>query len=205
MLENKNLFLKQLEVGEMDNFTYFLGDKNTSEIVLVDPAWDQEKLKKEIKKQGLIVKAVLLTHGHFDHAMGADSLALYFKVPTYVSKNEFSFYKPKGESIVEVDDGYTLNVGAIQIKFISTPGHTPGSMCFLVENSLLLTGDTLFIDGCGRHDLPGGSATDLVHSLHHIIGNLSDDTLIYPGHNYGSKKVDTLKNQKNTNHHLQPR
>jgi hydroxyacylglutathione hydrolase len=202
MIKNENLLLEQMELGGMGNFVYFIGDKKSKEIAIVDPAWEHQKIINKVVDQGLKVKAILLTHGHYDHSTGAEDLAEHFKVKAYIAEAELGVFTPNGPNMVEVKDGFKLKVGGIEIKFISTPGHTPGSVCFLADN-VLLTGDTLFIDACGRYDLPGGSSHSLVHSLHQIIGALPDDTLIYPGHNYGHIPYDSLGKQRVSNHHLE--
>lgn len=196
-----NLILKQMEVGSAGNFIYFIGDARTKEIAVVDPAWDVDFITSEAKKNGFTITAVLLTHGHPDHVNGLDDLLKMHDVPVYISEHESPFYKPRHDNIVEVEDHQKIMIGGIEIECLWTPGHTPGGMCFKYKN-VMITGDTLFIDGCGRCDLPGGDPEQMYKTLYSIILNLPDDTILYTGHKYGPVAVATLKEQKQTNPYL---
>lgn len=196
------LILKQFEIGPLNNFIYFLGDAETKEITVVDPAWDVLSLCKEIEKNDYKVTGVFLTHGHPDHVNGLKDILGQYNVPVYISKYEAPFYKLQHKNIVEIEDHQKLKVGGIEFECILTPGHTPGCQCFKYEN-ILITGDTLFIDGCGRCDLPGGNAKEMYNSLYNILMKLPDATLLYPGHNYGNVPFATLAEQKKTNPYFQ--
>ena len=200
----QNLILKQMEVGPMENFIYFIGDKNTNEVAVIDPAWEVDFLIQEAKKENLKIKAVLVTHGHFDHTNGIEDLLKKLDIPVYINKHELDFFKFKWirENIKKTDSGEKIKIGNIEIQFVHTPGHTPGSQCFLVSNNLV-SGDTLFINGCGRCDLPGGDAEQMFDTIANKLMKMSDDTMIFPGHNYTAKKNDSLKNQKITNPYMQ--
>ncbi len=196
-----NLILKQMELGPLNNFLYFIGDAQTKEIAVVDPAWDVEFLCSQAEKEDLVITSIFLTHGHPDHVNGLDEILSRHNVPAYISKHEADFYKPKHANIIEVDNHQKLTVGDIEFECILTPGHTPGGQCFLHQN-VLITGDTIFIDGCGRCDLPGGDAKAMYDSLYNTILQLPDSTLLYTGHNYGPEAFATLKSQKRTNPYL---
>jgi len=196
-----NLILKQMELGPMQNFLYFIGDAKTKEIAVVDPAWDVAYLSSEAEKNGYKIVAVFLTHGHRDHVNGLNEILSIHNVPAYISKHEAPFYKPKHKNIVEVNDKQKIKIGDIEIECLSTPGHTPGCQCFKYED-ILITGDSLFVDGCGRCDLPGGDAKVMYNTLYNIVSKLPDSTIIYPGHNYGETPFDTLQSQKKTNPYL---
>ncbi|MDP8211785.1 MAG: MBL fold metallo-hydrolase [Candidatus Zapsychrus exili] len=195
----ENLIFKQLEVGPMANYVYFIGDKKSNEIGVVDPAWDIDLIREEASKDGLIIKAILLTHGHMDHTNGVDELSSKYDVPIYISGKE-GFYS-EIKNIVEIKDKENIRIGNIDIECILTPGHTPGSICFKYEN-ILISGDTLFIDGCGRCDLAGGSVEKMYDSLYNIISKMDDDTIIFAGHSYGPAPYATLASQKQTNPYL---
>lgn len=195
------IILRQMEVGPMGNFIYFIGDAKTKEVAVVDPAWDVDFLCAEAQKNGFTITSILLTHGHPDHINGLDEILSRHNVPAYISRHEAGFYRPKHKNMIEVEDRQKLSVGNITIECVLTPGHTPGSQCFCVAD-LLITGDTLFIDGCGRCDLPGGNPKQMYDSLYNTILKLPDSTMIYPGHNYGSKPFAALASLKKTNPYL---
>ena len=188
----------------MENFIYFIGDKETNEVVVIDPAWDVNCLLEEAKRENLKIKAVLVTHGHFDHTNGVEELLKNLDIPVYIHKNEMAFFKFNWvkENIKTVNSGDKLKIGNIEVQFVHTPGHTPGSQCFLVSNNLV-SGDTLFINGCGRCDLPGGNVEQMFDTISNKLMKMEDDTIIFPGHNYADKTNDTLRNQKITNPYMQ--
>lgn len=185
----------------MANFLYFLGDAASKEIAVVDPAWDVDYLCKEADKNGYKIRMVLLTHGHPDHVNGLKEILARHDVPAYISRDEAPFLKPKHKNIVEVADREKIKIGGLEIELILTPGHTPGCQCFLYKNAMI-SGDTLFVDGCGRCDLPGSDPRKMYHSLYNILMKLPDETVIYPGHDYGPTPFATLASQKKTNPYL---
>lgn len=197
----ENLILKQMEIGPMENFQYFLGDARTKEIAVVDPAWDVDYLCDQAEKNGYIIKGVFLTHGHPDHVNGLNDLLKRHNVPAYISKHEFFILKPRHKNIIEIADREILKVGNISFECLHTPGHSPGCQCFKYEN-VLISGDALFIDGCGRCDLPGSDPKKMYRSLYDVIMKLPDDMIIFPGHNYGPTPSATLASQKQTNPYL---
>lgn len=200
----KNLILKQMEVGPMENFIYFVGDKDTNEVVVIDPAWDVGFILEEAKKDNLNIKAALVTHGHYDHTNGVEGLLSILDIPVYINKKEAEFFKFNWgkENVKKVESGDKIKIGNIEIQFVHTPGHTPGSQCFLVSNNLV-SGDTLFINGCGRCDLPGGDVEQMFDTIYNKLMMMGNDTIIFPGHNYALVKQDTLANQKLTNPYMQ--
>ena len=185
----------------MENFQYFLGDARSKEIAVVDPAWDVDHLCVEAKNNGYKISSVLLTHGHPDHVNGLKEVLTRHDVPAYISRHEAPFLKPKHKNIVEVEDRQKIKIGGIEIECLLTPGHTPGCQCFLHKN-VLISGDTLFIDGCGRCDFPGSDPGKMYNSLYKVILKLPDTTVVYPGHNYGPTPSATLASQKRTNPYL---
>ncbi|HOW36520.1 MAG TPA: MBL fold metallo-hydrolase [Candidatus Omnitrophota bacterium] len=204
MPEKPPLLLEQIEIGPMGNFAYFLGDKKTGEIAVVDPAWDADFILNEAGRKKLTLKAVLLTHGHFDHTNAIDGLLKTKDIPVYISEGEAEFQTPDCPNLKKIKDHEMIKIGNIEIRCLHTPGHTPGCQCFLAEGNLL-TGDTLFIDSIGRCDLPEGDVKAMYHSLYNVIMKLPDTTVIYPGHQYGPVSSATLGEQKKTNPYLQCR
>lgn len=201
MKKEFDLIIQQIEVGHMQNFSYLLGDSISKQVAVVDPAWDISVIQDAAKRQGLNIKAVLLTHGHYDHSDGADELALANDVPVYISENEAEIYIPSCRNLLKTKDHQKITIGNLEVTCIWTPGHTPGCQCFYVPGHLL-TGDTLFVNACGRCDLPGGDPQQMYHTLYDIIAQLPDDTRIYPGHAYGRQPTALLKEQKITNPYL---
>ena len=200
-MNQHKLFLKQIELGPVKNYIYFIGDAQTKEIAVVDPAWEVDTIFDIVEQEELKIKALFITHGHKDHTNGIDEMLKKCDIPVYVSKHEASVYKPVSENIKEVDQNFELLLGNINIRFLHTPGHTPGSQCFLVDDKLI-AGDTLFLDGCGRCDLPGGDPEEMYRTIYNKLMKLSEDTIIYPGHNYHHLNKDSLKEQIKTNPYM---
>jgi len=196
------LLIQQYEIGPLNNFLYLLGDPETKEMAVVDPAWDVDFLCKEAKRLGYKISSVFLTHAHPDHVNGLEKLLSLHPVPVYISKYEYPPLRPRAQGLVDVTAKDKLSVGKINFDILHTPGHTPGCQCFLAQNHLIC-GDTLFIDGVGRCDLPGSDPKAMYESLTHSIMKLPDETVVYPGHHYGNTPTDTIGHQKQTNPYLQ--
>ena len=208
--EPSELIIEQIEIGPMQNFTYIVGSRETREVAIVDPAWDIDSLLKHLEEKDYTLKAALATHYHPDHVGGSFSghnvegvarLMELNPVKVYANKHEADGMKKVTEisdsDLVKVDSGDTLKLGNIEVEFLHTPGHTPGSQCFRIKNTLV-SGDTLFIQGCGRVDLPGSNSEDMFASMRKLSA-LPDDTLLLPGHNYGHVPNATLGETKGMN------
>ena len=196
------LLIQQYEIGPLSNFLYLLGDPQTKEMAIVDPAWDVPFLCKEAQRLGYKITSVFLTHAHPDHVNGLEKLLSRYPVPVYINKHELAALRPCVEGLIDVTVSDKLTIGKISFDILHTPGHTPGCQCFLAQGQLI-SGDTMFIDGCGRCDLPGSDPKAMYNSLYNILMKLPDETVIYPGHNYGNTPTDTIGNQKQTNPYLQ--
>lgn len=207
------LIIEQIQIGPMMNFTYVVGSKTTREVVLVDPAWDVDALLERLDEHDYTLSGVLVTHYHPDHVGGAMRGEGIQGVAEIMEKRPVKVYANRLEAagvqkvthisdsdIKKVDSGDTLDVGLVEVEFLHTPGHTPGSQCFRIKNTLV-SGDTLFIDGCGRVDLPGSDTEDMFHSLQKLK-SLPDDTLLLPGHNYSSVPNATMGETKAHNAYL---
>ncbi len=190
---NEALYLRQMELGPMQNFVYLIGDRETRDCIVVDPAWEIDAIVDTVARDDMQLRGALVTHTHQDHVgghlfgydiPGVEDLLARTAVKVYVHKAEREFLKAVGSDLVKVDGGDTLPVGRFTVTFIHTPGHTPGSQCFLVDGRLV-SGDTLFIRSCGRTDLPGSDPGEMYYSLTRRLGALPDDTVVLPGHNYG--------------------
>ncbi|MCC7460671.1 MAG: MBL fold metallo-hydrolase [Proteobacteria bacterium] len=195
------LYFKQLELGPMAKYVYLIGDPATKQALVVDPAWDVQVILDQLAHDGYEMKGMLVTHGHPDHINGVEELLNRTNTPVYMHKDEVPWIKGWKETAIATQNGDKIKIGNIEIECIHTPGHTMGSQCFRCHNQML-TGDTLFIDGCGRTDLPGGNTEMLYDTFNNVIKKLPDSTVIYPGHNYSPGKSDTLGHQKETNPYL---
>ncbi len=182
-----------------DNFSYIIADETTREAAVVDSSFNAGEIIHVLKTERLTLKYVVNTHGHSDHTAGNTELLSVFNAKTVAHKLS------RIDADIKVDDGDTIHVGNVPIKVIHTPGHTPDSICLLVDNKKLLTGDTLFVSECGRTDLPGGNPRSLYDSLFNKLLKLTDDVEVYPGHDYGPKPYSTIGEQRRTNYVLQPR
>ena len=188
----------QIEVGNMQNFTYILEDEDTDDAIVLDPSWDIEEIQKVIEKNNLKVKYIVNTHHHFDHTIGNEALVKI--TDAKIIQHNASTLK----NDMTVSDGDKIKFGNSEIIVFHTPGHSKDSIC-LVGDGKIFSGDTLFVGNCGRVDLPGGSAKELYHSLFDIICKMDEKLDLYPGHNYGSSPSSTLGKEKKTNFVLQPR
>lgn len=182
----------------MQNFIYLLGDPATREAAVVDPGWEVPTILETARQDGYRLTHVFVTHAHFDHVMGLGQLLRAVDVPVYVHRDEAAALDVAPSSIRPVDSGEVIRVGDAPVTLIHTPGHTPGSQCLLVDDRLL-SGDTLFIGGCGRCDLPGGDPDALFRSLTGTLKQLDDRTVLYPGHHYAPVPTSTLGEEKREN------
>jgi hydroxyacylglutathione hydrolase len=192
------MFFKRIQ-QHGDNFSYIIADETTKEAAVVDSSFNASKIIQVLKDEKLDLKYIINTHGHSDHTAGNTELSSMFgaKIVAYkLAKVNFDF---------AVDDGDTLNVGKVSMQIIYTPGHTADSICLLVDNKKLLTGDTLFVGECGRTDMAGGSAKSMYDSLFNKLLKLNDAVEVYPGHDYGLKPSSTIGQEKKSNYTIQPR
>ena len=207
------LFLEQIQMGPMENFVYLIGSKTTREVAIVDPAWNIDALLGHIEELGYTPTAALVTHYHPDHIGGAMMGQAIEGLPELLARQDVHVYVNKHEAagvkkitgvadtdLVTVDSGDTLRIGEIEVEFLHTPGHTPGSQCFRIKNTLV-SGDTLFIQGCGRVDLPGSDAEEMYYSLKRLA-QLPEETILLPGHNYSHVTSASMGDVKRYNVHL---
>ena len=214
-----DLYFAQVPVGEMANFAYLVGSREARECLLVDPAWSVDALLDQAEADGMRVAGALVTHYHQDHVGGSifgmeiEGLARLMArapVPVHVNAHEAEGVRKvtglSASDLVPHAGGDVLALGAVRVRLLHTPGHTPGSQCFLVEEAgapgRLVSGDTLFLGSCGRVDLPGSDPEAMYYSLNHTLRALADDTIVYPGHLYSSEPQDTLGAQKHANPYL---
>jgi hydroxyacylglutathione hydrolase len=189
----------QIPVGQMANFTYIVADEESGEAAVIDPSWDLDKIFQALNKNGWRAKYIINTHTHFDHVLGNEQMAEVTGAKIVQHKNS------QLKKDIAVSDGDTIEIGNVKLRVLHTPGHSKDSMCLLLDDHLIFTGDTLFVGNCGRTDLPGSDAKEMYYSLFDKLAKLDEKLLLYPGHNYGSTSTSTIGHEKKTNYVLQPR
>ena len=197
-----DLYLKQLELGPMQNFVYLIGDPQTREAAVIDPGWEVPKILAAAEQDGVRLTKIFVSHHHFDHTGGLGELLKAADLPVYVHRDDAPMVRVAPSSLRVMAGGETVAVGRVPVALIHTPGHTPGSQCLMVEGRLL-TGDTLFIRACGRWDLPGGDPSKLYDSLNVKLKALDEATVVLPGHNYAERPTSTIGDEKRENPFLQ--
>lgn len=209
-----SLYFKQIEIGPMQNFVYLVGSTETRKAAVIDAAWDIPEILRLVAADEMEITHAFVTHTHPDHVggrfsgikiEGVEELLAETKTKVVVHKAEAEFLRSLSPSdMIKTESGDKINVGGIEIQLIHTPGHTPGSQCFLLERSAgqpgrLIAGDTLFIGACGRVDLPGGDAEEMYLSLTQRLTVLPDETVLFPGHNYAGRPDSTIGEEKKSN------
>ena len=221
------LYFKQLLAGrdfaksddlasQMVNFVYLIGDRITRETLIIDPAYAVSDLLDIARQDEMNVVGALATHYHADHVggsmmgmniEGAARLLQLEDVPIHIQTDEAPWIQRTTgialDSLRLHASGDKVSVGEIEVTLLHTPGHTPGSQCFLFEN-MLIAGDTLFLEGCGRTDLPGSNPEQMFESLQ-LLGKLDEDVIVYPGHQYSIPKCMSMGEVRNTNYVFKPK
>jgi len=172
----------------MKNFDYLLMDEESGEALAIDSGWETGPVIKAALEGEMKVRYAVATHGHFDHTETLSELAGKLGAQTVAHESS------ELTTEIRVKGGDRLALGGAGVEVIHTPGHTPDSIC-IFDGTNLFTGDTLFIGNCGRTDLPGGSASELFHSLHDVLMALPGETVIYPGHDYGEARSRSLREE----------
>lgn len=185
--------IEQILVGDMANFTYILIDEKSKNCIIVDPSWDLNKIFDYISTNNLKVKYIINTHSHFDHVLGNDQVSEITKAKIIQHQNS-----PLKKDI-EVTDNEIINFGDSEIKIIYTPGHSKDSICLIIDNKAMLTGDTIFVGSCGRLDLPGGDPNEMFDSIYNKLFHLDGEMKILPGHHYGNSKTSYMSKEKKDN------
>jgi len=222
------LYFRQLLVGrdiarddplarQMVNFVYLIGDRATGEALAVDPAYDTAGILDVLAADGMRLTGVLATHYHPDHVggdmmgfgiEGISRLLEQVSVPVHVQADEAPWVERTtgvgAAELVTHTSGDVVSVGGIDVELIHTPGHTPGSQCFLVDGKLV-AGDTLFLEGCGRTDLPGGDPAEMYRSLTERLARVPDDTVLFPGHLYSAEPCASMADTRRWNYVFTPK
>ena len=207
-----DLKVRHLVVGAVATNCYIAENKKTKEALIIDPGDNAARIVQIIKEDGVVPVAVLLTHGHFDHAMAAQEVAEQYGIKIYAHETEKETLETPqinlsgmiGRTLTfhadcYVKDGEILNLAGFEIRVLHTPGHTQGGVCYYIEEEkALFSGDTLFCTSVGRTDFPGGSMSDIIRSIKEKLMTLPDRTTVYPGHN----DVTTIENERMYNPYL---
>jgi hydroxyacylglutathione hydrolase len=186
------MIIRQLRVGTMDVFTYIVGCEETKEAMVIDPGGEADRILEEAGRDGLRIKYIFNTHGHWDHTVGNDRLKELSGASIVMHKLE-----SRGDVDIPLVDEKPFRVGKIEFAVFHTPGHTPGGVCLYSEGQLF-TGDTLFVGDSGRTDLPGGHRPTLGGSIRRLMA-LPDETVVWPGHDYGPTPNSTIGWEKRHN------
>ncbi len=210
------IFIKRLPVGDYKVNCYLVACQETRRTAIIDPGGEPEMILDVIRREGLAPLYLLNTHAHGDHGLANRTLARALVIPLGLHVSDSEFFanpehrvahlqelgmSPTGPADLPLQDGQELPLGELTIKVIHTPGHSPGSVCFLISGHLF-SGDTLFVGDVGRSDLTGGSFETLLASLREKILPLPDETVIHPGHDYGETPTSTLAWEKRENPYI---
>ncbi len=192
----------QTEVGMLSNFNELIADSRTGEAAVVDPAYEVDRLLKEAAARGWRIGAILITHTHPDHIDGVGEMVSATGAPVHVGAGEVERVRAEAPSakVVAVGDGDQIAIGDLRVTALATPGHTVAGTSYLVEGNVI-TGDTLFVGGCGRTDFPGGDPRVLWRSLQKLAA-LPEETRVYPGHDYGASVTSTIGWERTRNPYL---
>jgi hydroxyacylglutathione hydrolase len=198
MSQSASFAIHARELGPMENFVYLIEDQASGRAAVVDPAWDVPEILALARQHGVRITDILLTHSHHDHINGIEDVLKAHDAQLHLLKAEARFWGSYLEVPTLHHGGDIITLGETEIEVLHTPGHTPGSACYRVADQLI-TGDTLFVFGCGRCDLRGGDPEQMFHTLRDMRQRLADSTVILPGHNYAAKPTSTLGEQKDGN------
>ncbi|MGD9210042.1 MAG: MBL fold metallo-hydrolase [Desulfobacteraceae bacterium] len=188
------MIIKQIESGYLDNYSYLIGCEKTRKAMVIDPGPDTEQLISIAKKEDLNIQLIVNTHGHSDHTAGNDALKASTDAKIIIHGKDADRY-PQADQFLKNEK--EIQLGELHFEVIHTPGHTPGGICLYAEQNLF-TGDTLFVGDSGRTDLPGGDRLTLGASIRKLM-QLPDNTVIWPGHNYGPTPHSTIGWEKRHN------
>ncbi len=187
-MKNK-IKIHRLNLGPYQVNTYILVCCHSKESIIIDPGSEEDKINLVLSKYHLKPRFIINTHGHLDHIGSNSVLSKKYNIPVCLHELDASFYQIHSD--IKPYDQETINFGTQNIKFIHTPGHTPGSICILAQNHLF-SGDTLFVGDAGRTDLPGGDLDTMIKSIEYKIITLPPETIVYPGHDYGDTPTSTI-------------
>jgi len=190
--------IEALELGPMENFVYLISDRASGRAAVVDPAWEVDRVLALARDRGVRITDILLTHSHHDHINGVEAVLNASDAQVHLLKPEAQFWGRYLDLPTLHHGGDVIPLGETEIQVLHTPGHTPGSACYQLGQELI-TGDTLFVFGCGRCDLAGGDPEQMYDTLRHLAQDLPAETVIHPGHHYAEQETSTLAEQQTGN------
>ncbi len=206
--------VKQFLVSQMAVFAYLVGDLEKGEAAVIDPAAGADQILAEADRLGLRIMKIINTHGHVDHVMGNAQMKELTGAPILIheadaawmhqqSPSMFQMFggRPSPPADMTLRHGDRIQVGGVNLEVLHTPGHSPGGVCLYMPQAVF-TGDTLFVGGVGRTDLPGGSWQVLLDSINQRLFSLPGETVVYPGHHYGPSPTSTIARERDTNPYL---
>lgn len=201
------LYVKQLELGPMKNFVYLVGSHERPETAVIDPAWDIPAILEAAHADGRQLTHAFVTHRHFDHTNGIVPLLELLGLPVVIHRDDAGRLPedvPRSE-LTLVTGGERFEVGGLGVTCVHTPGHTAGSQCFHLDagDGALLSGDTVFVNACGRCDLEDSDPRQMYDSLTRVLGALDSRTILFPGHDYGDVPVSSLARERQRNPYFQ--
>jgi hydroxyacylglutathione hydrolase len=170
----------------LKNYSYIVHDDISNTAIVIDPSWQMKEIEKKLSKLEMKLSAILLTHSHIDHVFDAEKLSNKYNAPIVMSQIEYEYYKFDSNNLITVKHEEIINFENIVIVSLITPGHTKGSICYLIDNNLF-TGDTLFIEGCGICWGKGADPSDMFDTMQYLKTRIDKNVLIYPGHSYGKE------------------
>lgn len=186
------LRVRSLKLGDMDNLVYLIEDPASRRVAVLDPAWDADAVLEEAGDE--VITDILVSHWHDDHVNAIADLLAATDASVHMLQREVEYWDAAPRRLVRHRDGDRIHLGELDIQIVHSPGHSPGSACFYVEDALF-SGDTLFVYGCGRCDLPGGDAAMPYDSLQRLLTSFPCETRLFPGHDYADKPISTLGEQ----------
>jgi glyoxylase-like metal-dependent hydrolase (beta-lactamase superfamily II) len=205
------MILQQMQVGQMVVFAYLLGDPQSGEALVIDPADETDEILSAAEKNGLKIKYIVNTHGHVDHISGNSDMKKRTGAQIIIHEDDahrltstpaalLSMFraKPSPAADITVKDGDHIKVGSLSLAVMHTPGHSEGSMSLYMDG-IVFTGDTLFVEAVGRTDFPGGSWPVMYRSIQERLFKLPEETQVLPGHNYGTRPTSTIGHEKKYN------
>lgn len=190
----------QTEVGLLQNFCELLYCPDTGVGAVVDPAFEVDRLLRLAAERGVHIESVLITHTHHDHIDGVADIVAATGARVFVHPNEVQKVRPLAKEITLVSDRMDIAIGKRGVRVLECFGHTVGGVCYLADG-FIITGDVLFVGGCGRTNFPGGSTQAMWHSLNRLMA-LPEETAVFPGHNYGSTATSSIGREMLENPYL---